>query len=175
MGMKKIALIYWPKKGNTEEAAYRIYKRFDEEMMDIFTITGIHAEDFARYDAFIIGGSTTGADNWEEAHKTRWADFFTRLDEADIKGKPFALFGLGDQILYPYHFVDGMRGIKEQFEDRGAVHKGLWPVEGYEFRESDSVENGMFFGLALDLDHQKEMTEERIDRWVEQIRKEFSL
>ena len=173
--MKKIALIYWPKKGNTEEAAYRIYEKFDKDVVDIYTITGIQASDFARYDAFIIGGSTTGADNWEQAHKTRWAEFFERLEEAVIKGKPFALFGLGDQILYPYHFVDGMRILKEQFEEQGAVLKGRWPVEGYEFRESDSVENGMFLGLALDLDQQKEMTGERIDRWVSQIKKEFGM
>jgi flavodoxin I len=173
--MKRIALIYWPKKGNTENAANRIYDRFDKEMIDIFTITSIGTEDFGLYDAFILGGSTTGADNWEQAHKTRWADFFARLEKADIKGKPFAIFGLGDQILYPYHFVDGMRTIKEHFEKHGALHKGLWPTEGYEFRESDSVENDMFFGLALDMDQQKELTDERIDRWTEQIRKEFGI
>jgi len=173
--MKKIALIYWPKKGNTEDAAYRIYNRFEKEMIDIFTITSINTAEFELYDAFIIGGSTTGADHWEDAHKSRWVDFFARLENAGIKGKPFALFGLGDQILYPYHFVDGMRGIKEQFEKYGAVHKGLWPVEGYEFKDSDSVENGMFFGLALDLDQQKDLTEDRIDRWTGQIKKEFGI
>jgi flavodoxin I len=173
--MKKIALIYWPKKGNTEEAAYKIYHRFEKEVIDIFTINNINTAEFDLYDAYIIGGSTTGADNWEEAHRTRWVDFFARLEKADIKGKPFAIFGLGDQILYPNNFVDGMRGIKEQFEMRGAVLKGLWPVEGYEFSDSDSVEDGMFFGLALDLDQQKEMTNERVDLWVTQVKKEFGI
>jgi flavodoxin I len=173
--MKKIALIYWPKKGNTEDAAYRIYNRFDKETIDIFTITNINTAEFELYDAFIIGGSTTGADNWESAHKTRWVDFFARLDKAAIKDKPFAMFGLGDQILYPYNFVDGMRGIKEQFEAHGANHKGKWPVEGYEFRDSDSVEGDYFFGLALDLDQQKEMTDERIDLWVKQVKEEFGI
>jgi flavodoxin I len=68
-----------------------------------------------------------------------------------------------------------MRGIKEQFESRGAVHKGLWPTEGYEFNDSDSVEGDYFFGLALDLDQQKEMTDERIEQWVGQIIKEFGI
>ncbi len=173
--MKKIALIYWPKKGNTENAAYRIYERFDKKLVDIFTITSINTAEFDMYDGFIIGGSTTGADNWEDTYKSRWVDFFARLDKADLKGKPFALFGLGDQILYPYDFVNGMRPIKEQFEKNGAVHKGLWPIEGYEFRDSDSMENGYFFGLALDLDQQKDMTDGRIEKWVEQIKKEFGI
>ena len=173
--MKKIALIYWPKKGNTEAAAYKIMKRFDPNMVDIFTITSINTAEFALYDAFIIGGSTTGADNWEDAHKDRWTEFFQRLEKADVKGKPFAIFGLGDQILYPNNFVDGMAIIKEQFEKAGAKHTGLWPTEGYEFKDSNSIENGKFLGLALDLDKQAEMTDERVDQWTALLRKEFSL
>jgi flavodoxin I len=173
--MKKIALIYWPKKGSTEKAAHKIYDRFDKGMIDIFTITGINTAEFGLYDAFIIGGSTTGADNWEDTHKTRWAEFFTRLEKAGLSGKPFAQFGLGDQVLYPGNFVDGMRTITEKFEKLGAIHKGLWPVEGYDFQDSDSVKNGMFEGLALDLVNQDELTDGRIDRWVAQIKKEFGI
>jgi flavodoxin I len=171
--MKKIALIYWPKKGNTEAAANKIMEKFDKGMVDIFPITAINTAEFGLYDAFIVGGSTTGADNWEDAHKDRWTEFYQRLEKADVKGKSFAIFGLGDQILYPRNFVDGMAIIKEQFEKQGAVHKGLWPTEGYEFKESNSVENGKFLGLALDLDKQMDMTDGRIDKWTAQVRKEF--
>ena len=171
--MKKIALIYWPKKGSTEAAAQKIYAKFDKEMIDIFTITEINTAEFGTYDAFIIGGSTTGADNWESAHKTRWADFFAKVEKAELKGKPFAMYGLGNQVLYPHHFVDGMAFMKEIFEKQGAVLKGLWPVEGYDFFESESVENDMFYGLALDFDTQDDLTEGRIEKWVAQVKKEF--
>ncbi|MCK9399379.1 MAG: flavodoxin [Bacteroidales bacterium] len=173
--MKKIALIYWPKKGNTETAAQKIYSRFEKDVIDIFTITEINTAEFAMYDAFIIGGSTTGADNWENAHKTRWNAFFDKLDKAELKGKTFALFGLGNQVLYPNNFVDGMAFLKELFEKHGAVLKGLWPIEGYDFQESESVENGKFYGLALDFDQQDELTNGRIEKWVAQIRKEFGI
>ena len=173
--MKKIALVYWPKKGNTEEAAYKIYSKFDKETIDIFTITEINTAEFAMYDAFIIGGSTTGADSWGHAHKTRWTGFFAKIEKAELVGKPFALFGLGDQVLYPNHFVDGMAFLKEMFEKQGAEHKGWWPTEGYDFQESESVENDMFYGLALDNDQQQELTDERVSKWVEQIKKEFGL
>jgi flavodoxin I len=173
--MKKIALIYWPKKGNTETAAHKIHVKFEKEAIDIFTITEINTAGFAMYDAFIIGGSTTGADNWESAHKTRWTDFFAKLEKAEIKGKPFALFGLGNQVLYPNHFVDGMAYLKEVFEKRGAVLKGRWPVDGYDYEDSESVENGMFYGLALDFDIQDDLTDVRINTWVDQIKKEFGI
>lgn len=173
--MKKIALIYWPKKGSTETAAQKIHAKFEKDMIDIFTITEINTAEFSMYDAFIIGGSTVGADNWENAHKTRWTDFYSKVEKADLNGKPFAMYGLGNQVLYPSHFVDGMAYLKEIFEKRGAVLKGRWPVEGYDFEDSESVENGMFYGLALDFDIQAELTDERIDKWVAQIRKEFGI
>ena len=43
---------------------------------------------------------------------------------------------------------------------------------GYNFTDSDGVEGDKFFGLALDLDQQDELTDERIDKWVNQIKKE---
>jgi flavodoxin I len=173
--MKKIALIYWPKKGNTEAAAHKIHAKFDRGIVDIFTITDINTAEFSMYDAFIIGGSTTGADSWESAHKTRWTDFYAKVEKAELNGKPFAMYGLGNQVLYPNHFVDGMAFLKEIMEKRGAVLKGLWPVEGYDFEESESVENGMFYGLALDFDTQDELTDSRVDKWVAQVRKEFGI
>jgi flavodoxin I len=68
-----------------------------------------------------------------------------------------------------------MAEIKEQLEKCGGRHIGLWPVKGYEFKESRSVTGDMFFGLALDLEHQKEMTDGRIDAWVAQIKKEIGV
>ena len=173
--MKKIALIYWPKKGNTETAAQKIYSRFKKGTVDIFTITEINTAEFAMYDAFIVGNSTTGADHWEAAHKTRWNDFFSKLEKAEIKGKPFAMFGLGNQIIYPNNFVDGLAFLKEIFELHGAKLKGMWPVQGYEFGDSEAVEDGMFYGLALDFDQQPELTDSRIAKWVAQVSKEFGI
>jgi len=173
--MKKIALIYWPKKGSTEAAAKMIYEKFDKDIIDIFTITEINTAEFAMYDAFIIGGSTVGADNWEDTYKSRWNDFYAKVEKAEIKGKPFAMYGLGNQVLYPHHFVNGMAFLKEIFENSGAVLKGLWPVEGYTFSDSESVENGNFYGLALDFDNQANLTDKRIDDWVSQVREEFGI
>jgi flavodoxin I len=173
--MNKIALIYWPKKGSTERVANKIYEQFDEASIDIFTIKEINTAEFALYDAFIIGAPTTGADKWEESYRSLWQDFFIRLTKTEIDGKPFAIFGLGDQILYPNNFVDGMIFIKEAFEKNGAKHTGSWPTAGYEFEDSQSVSGDLFFGLAIDEDQQNEKTDERVAEWTKGLKKEFGL
>jgi flavodoxin I len=52
---------------------------------------------------------------------------------------------------------------------------GFWPTDGYEHEASLAVKNGKFVGLALDEDNQAELTEERIQKWVTQIKAEFGL
>ena len=44
--MKKIALIYWPKKGSTEQAALMIAGKFDPGTIDLFTIANINTAEF---------------------------------------------------------------------------------------------------------------------------------
>ena len=75
--------------------------------------------------------------------------------------------------VYPHHFVDGLGVFNEEFAKRDAFVVGKWPVEGYNFYDSDGVENDRFFGLALDEDQQPELTHERIEKWLGQIKKEF--
>lgn len=173
--MKKVAIIYWPKKGNTERSARHILSKFPEGQADIFTIKEINTAEFALYDGLIIGAPTTGADHWTEAYKSVWTDFFLRISKAGLQGKPFAVFGLGDQILYPYNFVDGMMDIKDEFEKNNAIHCGSWPIEGYEFKDTESIIDGKFVGLPLDEDQQPDLTDDRITKWVGMISKEFGL
>lgn len=171
--MKKIVLIYWPKKGNVEKTAYKIYKHFDESIIDIFTITGVDMNTLSQYENIIIGGSTTGADNWEDTHKSKWIEFFTALEKSNLEAKKVAFFGLGDQILYPDNFVDGMAHLKQEFSKQKVHFVGSWPIEGYEYTGSDAVEDGKFIGLALDEDQQSELSDDRIQVWTDQLRIEF--
>lgn len=167
--MKKTALVYWPKKGNVEQAAIKMARHFDPESLDIFILSEVDVEKLPEYDLLIFGGSTVGADNWEDAHTSKWFVFFNELKKVDLSGTTAAIFGLGDQILYPENFVDGMVIIRDELLEAGAEIKGAWPVEGYEFRDSNSIENGHFIGLALDEDHQPEQSDERIRDWLEMI------
>jgi flavodoxin I len=171
--MKKTGLFYWPKQGNVETCAMKIKDAFGDDEIEVVPINEIDKCDLSECELIIIGGSTAGADHWEKASDNNlWFNLFAKFDPAIMKNKAVAIFGLGDQILYPDHFVDGMKIIKDEIDTCGARLVGRWPVDGYEFTGSDSVEDGKFLGLALDEDHQEELTDERIQKWVQQIKKE---
>ena len=171
--MKKTVLVYWPKKGNVENTAAKIAAHFEKNAIDVFTISELDVNKLANYDLIIFGGSTIGADNWEDTHTTKWYTFFDELKKQDLAGKTAAIYGLGDQILYPEHFVDGMAIIRDELVSAGAKVIGKWPVDGYEHTGSKSEQDGYFIGLALDDDHQSELSNERVDKWVGILKSEM--
>ncbi|HMW73670.1 MAG TPA: flavodoxin, partial [Cellvibrionaceae bacterium] len=59
--------------------------------------------------------------------------------------------------------------------DKGAKVVGAWPTDGYEFDHSEAVVDGKFVGLALDLDNQSGLTEQRVDAWLKLIAADFKL
>ena len=171
--MKKTVLIYWPKKGNVENTAAKMAAYFDKDSIDVFTISELDVNKLPEYDFIIVGGSTIGADNWEDTHTTKWYSFFESLKTITLKGKKFAIYGLGDQILYPEHFVDGMSIIRDEFTRTGAEIIGAWPAEGYEHTDSKSQEGDHFIGLALDDDQQSELSNGRIEKWIGNLKAEL--
>jgi len=171
--MENHGIIYWPKGGNVENVARKIYDRFDKTKANIYDILSIETTDLVNYDCLIIGSSTVGSETWQEAEDdNKWHLFFSALDKINLNGKVIALYGLGDHILYPNNFVDGMAAVKSEFEKRGAKIIGKWPTKGYDFTDSAAVEGDFFCGLALDEDQQYELTDERIDQWLTQIKAE---
>ncbi|MCK5338387.1 MAG: flavodoxin domain-containing protein, partial [Bacteroidales bacterium] len=114
-----------------------------------------------------------GADNWEDTHTSKWHSFFEDLKTVNLQGKAAAIYGLGDQVLYPEHFVDAMAVIRDELTAAGARVIGKWPVENYEHTDSKSVEGDHFIGLALDDDQQHELSDERIRKWVDILRSEL--
>jgi flavodoxin I len=171
--MKKVALIYWPEDGNVEAVANMIKNMYEGEIT-VHSIANIKKELLSEADNWIVGGSTVGSHVWEDADDSnRWSELFKLLDEIDLSAKIVAFYGLGDQVLYPNHFVDGLGIFQEEFEKRNANIIGQWPTEGYEFTDSEGVKDDHFFGLALDEDHQDDLTEERLKKWLEIITQDF--
>ncbi|MFP4663195.1 MAG: flavodoxin [Bacteroidales bacterium] len=171
--MKKIAIVYWPKRGNVSNAAKKIH-RLIEDKADLYKLTDVGKKQIEAYDYFIFGSSTVGADAWQDANTAdKWLPFFKKLEDKNIRmaGKTVALFGLGDQVLYPDHFVDGMSILKKEFERLQADVVGYWPNEGYSFTDSASLEGDYFVGLAFDEDHQENLTEPRAAKWLQMLEK----
>lgn len=174
--MKKIVLLFWGKKGNVERAARKVYAKFSPADIDIFDVVSFDISKIKDYQLLVLCGSTIGAENWLDVKDdNEWNRFFVKLRKYDLSETKVASIGLGDQVLYPGHFVDGLAVFKEEMERVGAKMIGYWPTKGYDFTDSDGMEDDMFYGLALDLDQQDELTDDRIDKWVKQVKKEAGL
>ncbi len=172
--MKKTALLYWVKGGNVERSAKIIYQQFDAETIDLFALNEFDVSKINDYDLLILGGSTVGAENWEDAASdNKWNEFFRTVQKLDLSRITVAVFGLGNQVLYPNHFVDELGVYHEEITITKARIIGFWPTEGYQFANSEGAHNGMFYGLALDGDNEPEKTEARAEKWVAQLKKEM--
>ncbi|HEY9115440.1 MAG TPA: flavodoxin domain-containing protein, partial [Bacteroidales bacterium] len=150
--------------------------KFDPAIIDIFDVVSFDVSKIKDYQLLILCGSTIGAENWQDVKDdNEWNRFFVKVRKYDLSKTKVASIGLGDQVLYPGHFVDGLAVFKDEMERVGAIMIGFWPTKGYDFTDSDGMEDDMFYGLALDLDRQDELTDERIDKWTKQVKAEAGL
>jgi flavodoxin I len=167
--MGKIGLFYGSDTGCTEGVANTISELLGEENVDLYDVYDVDGSEFDQYDTLILGLST-----WHDGQlQSAWDDFFNQFKDIDMSGKTVALFGLGDQYGYSTYFCDGVGIIGKVAEGNGAKVIGHWSTDGYEHDESKAeIEPGTFMGLCIDEDNQDELTEERVQRWVEQIKGE---
>lgn len=169
--MAKIGIFYGGSpKGSTHKTAQVIGDLFGEDQVTLHNVNEATQEDLERYNYLILGTSAWGIG---EMHQD-WERFIDVLTEAKIDDKKIALFGLGDQVEYPESFVDGMGTVFCRLPHKEKV-VGFWPTKGYSFYFSSAEMDGHFVGLAIDEDSQPELTDERISKWVEQIKNEFKL
>ena len=167
--MGKTAIFYGSTEGNTETVAFKLKDLLGD--VDVFNVDSASADDLANYDNIIFGAST-----WEIGElQEDWETFIDVLDDVDFGGKTIAYFGLGDADGYPDTFLDALGLIHDRIEDKGCEFVGAWPTDGYDFEESTGVRDGKFLGLAIDEDNHSELTEERVQKWVAQVKGEFGL
>lgn len=169
MSKNTIAVIYGSDTGITDYITTLLTKKLDIKYLDVIEIFTMKSVDFLKYKIILIGVPTWYVGDLQ----SDWEDFFPDFKKIDFTGIKVAFFGLGDQYGYPDNFVDGIGILGEVVLNNGGEIFGYWPNEGYEFNESLGLApNGMFYGLAIDEDNQQEYTEERLDKWVKQIKNE---
>ena len=170
--MANIGLFYGTTTGKTESAAEMIQQEFGgEEIITIHEISEVEDSDFEQYDNIIIGCPT-----WNIGElQSDWEGYYEELDNVDFSGKKVAYFGTGDQLGYADNFQDAIGILEEKIAELSGETVGYWSTDGYEFSESKALKNGKFVGLSLDEDNQPELTEERIQKWVAQLKSEFGL
>ncbi len=174
--MKKIVLLYWGKGGNVERTAKTVYGLFDPEIIDIFDVVSFDINNLKNYELMILGHSTIGAEDWQDAKDdNEWNAFFRKLEKLENRNITSASFGLGDQILYPDHFVDALGIYKEEMDKSGIPIIGQWPTDGYRYTDSDGEKGGKFYGLALDVDNEPELSLERMKQWTDQLKSKIGI
>lgn len=159
----KTGIFYGSTTGNTQSAAELIGRLIEEAQIQ--SIATAEQSDLEGHDLLILGTSTWG---WGELQDD-WDAALAKLRNANLAGTAVALFGLGDQEAYPDTFVDGLLPLSEAAVAAGARLVGRWPTTGYHHQGSTAQDGDFFLGLALDEDNQGDATEERINRWVDQL------
>jgi len=169
--MQRIGLIFGTDTGNTEEVAHKLQEKIDWAVVESHDIASCSVEDIQQYPVLIFGIPT-----WDFGGiQADWEDFWPIMEDMSFHGKIIALYGLGDQFGYGHYFLDAMGLLHDAVRDRGATIIGHFSVEGFDFEESRalSVDGQHFVGLALDEDQQFELSDSRIDRWLQQIHREL--
>lgn len=161
------AIFFASTTGNSQEIANKISTALNS--IEVFDLAGTKIEKLNDYDKLILGGSTWGDgelnDDWEDV----WANFC----ELDLSNKTIALFGLGDQESYSYEFCSALGIIYEQLLSSKAKIIGFTSTEGYYHDASKAQIDDKFIGLVLDEDNQSDLTDERINKWVNEIKKDI--
>lgn len=161
------AIFFASNTGNSEEIANKISSELNE--IEIFDLSGTKINKINEYDKLILGCSTWGDgelnDDWEDV----WIDFC----KIDLSNKTIALFGLGDQESYSDEFCSAMGIIYEQVVKSKAKIIGFTSTEGYYHDGSKAQINNKFVGLAIDEDNQSDLTDKRINNWINDIRKDI--
>lgn len=167
--MKNIGLFYGSETVKTGKLAKKIQAAFGESEVELVAVETAWIDDFKSYQHIILGSST-----WFDGElPDYWAELVPALEDIDMTGKKVAIFGLGDQVRYPENFADGVGILAQLFESNGAQICGLTSPEGYKYTRSKAYRDGAFLGLIIDIENQSSKTKERIEEWVEQLKKEF--
>ncbi|MBB93982.1 MAG: flavodoxin [Rhodobacteraceae bacterium] len=178
--MARIGIFFGTDTGNTRKIAKQIQRKYGDELMSKpLNVNRTEVEDFMSYDFLILGTPTLGDGLLPglsaDAQAESWEEFLPKLEDQSFEGKTIALFGLGDQVTYPLEFINAVYFLHEFFEERGATMVGYWPTEGYGFEDSLAVDDDHFLGLALDLDNEPMLTDERVAGWLASIADVFDL
>lgn len=166
-----IGIFFSSDTGNTEKLAKTIQMKLGKNVSDIFDVAYCSKEDMESYNNLLLGVPT-----WYYGEpQCDWDVFLPVFKEIDFSEKKVAIFGCGDQEDYSEYFCDAMSILHTIAKNNGAKIVGEWPTSGYHFDTSKSIINNKFIGLAIDEDRQPELTEIRVQKWINQIQSEMDL
>lgn len=170
----KVGIFFGTSTGNTANVADMIAEEFGDDAegpFEIDELQGSVAKTFAEYDALVVGTPTwnTGAD--VERSGTGWDEiYYGEMQDLKLQGKNVAVFGLGDQISYGENYADASGELHDVFQELGCNMMGYTSQEGYEHEASKAIRGDLFCGLLCDEVNQEDLSVERVENWVAQLR-----
>lgn len=168
--MSKTAIIYSFNTQKSQKVAQKVIAAFGENEIEAVNAEEISKATLENYENFILSAPT-----WFDGELPNyWDEFVPDLEEMDLSSKRFAIFGLGDQKGYPENFCDAIGLLAEILEECGATIIGHTSIEGYTYESSRAQRGDRFVGLPLDQENQARLTKGRVEKWVEQLKAEFT-
>ena len=173
--MNKTALFFSPEGGNVNSVAIKLGEVIGNDKVDIIPVREVKKGDLDKYNQIIFVGSTVGADHWSnEILVDEWQEFFTKMDDISFEDKKLAIVGLGNSVLYPEHFADGMAHLHKKIAEKNAKIFGFVDAKDYTFADSEALnDEGFFCGLPIDEDNEEELTTERLEKWISILKLDF--
>ncbi len=172
--MSKTAIFFGPLDGSVHRVAKKVRDEIGADKVEMVPVKDATVADLEKYDKIIFGISTVGSETWHSTYSNvDWGKFLPEISKVRYEGKTLAIFGLGDHITYAGTFVDHIGLLGNKLKENGAELIGLVPTDEYEFDDSKAIDGDKFMGLPVDEDFEPELTDERVKKWVEQIRPAF--
>ena len=173
--MSKTALFYSPTGGNVDSVTKKLGELIGEDKVDILPVKEAEKGDLDKHKQIILIGSTVGADHWDnEVIVDEWTEFFEKIEDSSFEDKKVALVGLGNSVLYPEHFADGMAILYKRLVKQNAKIFGFFDAKPYDYTDSEALnDDGLFCGLAIDEDNEPELTTERLEKWISILKSDF--
>ena len=169
--MNKTGIVYSFNSTKTAKAAEKIIDAFGPD----FNIVQVNAEELTEELFLSFTNLILGVPTWFDGELPNyWDEFVPALEDLNLKGKTIAIYGLGNQVEYPENFGDAVGIMAELVQERGAKLIGFTSAEGYKYEFSRALIEDKFMGLLLDQETQPRQSKERIEKWVTDLKSQFS-
>lgn len=169
--MNKTGIVYSFNSTKTAKASEKIKEAFGSD----FNIVQVNAEELTEELFLSFTNLILGVPTWFDGELPNyWDEFVPALEDLNLEGKTIAIYGLGNQVEYPENFGDAIGIMGELVQERGAKLVGFTSAEGYSYESSRALIDGKFMGLLLDQETQPRLSKERIEKWVTDLKSQFS-
>lgn len=161
--MEKI-VVYASNLGFAENIANTVAEKLKIETVE--DVQNIEMAQLQDYDKIVLVVSTHGDGEIQR-------DFAAKIDDfkaLDLTNKTVALVGLGDGVKHGETFNNAQGQLFDMAKNQGASLVGSSDPKNYSYQETQSIRDGVFPGLVIDLENEDHLTQKRIDAWLEQVK-----